>query len=82
MKMILRWFPYGDDSVTLQQLSLIHIFRRGKARHNGVRRLNKVEDVRHGAVGHGRRDIARDGVRQGGDDVRLRKLLLPGAFAV
>ncbi len=20
MKMILRWFPYGDDSVTLQQI--------------------------------------------------------------
>jgi hypothetical protein len=47
-----------------------------------VHRLDEVDDVQHGTVGHRRRDVARDGVRQGRPDVGHGKLLRPGPLAV
>ena len=44
--------------------------------------LNEVDDVDHGAVGHGRGDVAGHGVFQCGPHVGLTQFLFPGAFAV
>ena len=54
----------------------------GEARHNLIHGLNKVDNVDHGAVGHGGGDIAGNGVRQRGADVGEIQFLLPGALAV
>ena len=54
----------------------------GEARHHVVHGLDEVDDVDHGPVGHGGGDVAGHGVRQGGPDVGLGQLLLPGALAV
>ena len=54
----------------------------GKARHHLVNGLDEVDDVEHGAVGHGGRDVPGDGVGQRGAHVALRQLLGPGALAV
>ena len=47
-----------------------------------IHRLNEVDDVDHGAVGHGGGDIAGHGVFQCGAHVGLAQFLFPGAFAV
>ena len=43
--------------------------------------LNKIDDIRHGPVRHGRCDVARYRVRQRGTDIGLGKLLLPGPLS-
>ena len=57
-------------------------FDRGKARHYMVNRLNKVDNIHHGTVGHGGGNISRYGVRKRGLQIGLSKLLRPGAFSV
>ena len=52
-----------------------------KSRHDFVHRLYEIDDVRHRAVRHSRRDVARNRVFQRGTDVGHSEFLLPGAFA-
>ena len=46
-----------------------------------VDHLDELDDIDHGAVGHGGRDVARDGVFQRGAHVGAGQLLRPGALA-
>ena len=54
----------------------------GEAGDDHVQHLDELDDVGHGAVGHGGGDVAGHGVLQGGLDVGLGQLLRPGALAV
>ena len=74
---------HGDAvAVKLQLRGIQQRLIGGEAGHDLVHGLDEVDDVEHGAVRHGGRDVARNGVRQCGADVRLRELLLPRALAV
>ena len=74
---------HGDAvAVKLQLRGVQQRLIRGEAGHDLIHSLDEVDDVEHGAVRHGGRDVASDGVRQRGTDVRLRELLLPRALAV
>ena len=55
---------------------------RREARHHLVHRHHERQDVRHGTVRHGRRDVAGHRVGQRGHHVGARELLLPRALAV
>ena len=64
---------HGDAvAVKLQLRGVQQRLIRGEAGHDLVHGLDEVDDVEHGAVRHGGRDVASDGVRQRGTDVRLR----------
>ena len=74
---------HGDAvAVELQLRRVQQRLIGGEAGHDLVHGLDEVNDVEHGAVRHGRRDVARDSIRQRGADVRLHELLLPGALTV
>ena len=63
---------HGDAvAVELQLRRVQQRLIGGKAGHDLVHGLDEVDDIEHGAVRHGGRDVARDGVRQRGADVRL-----------
>ena len=78
------------DHTTLNECKFVRCEITGlRSTHSSVQsldfedcRLNEIDDVGHGAVGHGGGDVAGHGVLQGGLDVGLGQLLLPGAFAV
>ena len=54
----------------------------GKAGHHHIQHLDELNDVGHGAVGHGGGNVACHGILQGGLHVGLGQLLLPCALAV
>ena len=54
----------------------------GKAGHHHIQHLDELDDVGHGAVGHGGGDVTGHGVLQRRADVRAGQLVGPGALAV
>ena len=54
----------------------------GEAGHDVVHHLDELDDVDHGAVGHGGRDVAGHSVPERGAHVGAGQLLGPGALAV
>ena len=68
--------------VELQLGAVQQRFGAGKAGHDLVHHLDELDDVDHGAVGHGGGDVTGHGVLQRRADVRAGQLVGPGALAV
>ena len=73
---------FDPVAVEFQLRRIQERFVRRKARNNLIDRLDEVDDVGHGAVGHGGGDVSRDRILKRRADVRLRQLLFPGPLSV
>ena len=68
--------------VELQLRAVQQRFGAGKAGHDLVHHLDELDDIDHGAVGHGSRDVTGHGVLQGRAHIGAGQLVGPCALAV